>query len=559
MLRELLWEIGFKGDAKDVIKMDSAVDDLKENSESASDSVKGLEDATDELGETTKKSGGLIQDNWKAISVGLLAVGAGIESLARKNQSTEVSLKKLSAQTGESTESLRKLAIETSNVTFPMDEVISLMETGRKQGIKSTEQLQEYAQFWDMVGDATGESGPALGEASAGLRAVGIAAGEESKAINAFGYLTENTTQNIGEFLTVLERSAPQVKEMGLSIDDTAALMGAMEKQGITGRTAISEFTKAINNSDGEMNTLISSLGLTNSEFKAQKTAINESSDVLERNAGFLADSYTSTQKLGHWVSELSIKYGEQIHVLSNLVPLISTIGPLMKVTGSAITFFSTMTLAGMKAALISATATVWAFTAALLANPITWIVLAIGALIASLVLLWKNWDSVTNYIKGAMEVLKDTVGNILGWIKNAFDSLNPIGWGKNIIDGLIGGLTGGIKKLKDTVGNIGNTIGGGVKKFFGINSPSKLMTEYGVNINDGLAKGMDKSIPSVENTTNTVSDAITPQSSGGNFSPTLNITVNGSNNAQESVRALKQEWEKLMAQYKRRTNLQGV
>lgn len=44
-----------------------------------------------------------------------------------------------------------------------------------------------------------------------------------------------------------------------------------------------------------------------------------------------------------------------------------------------------------------------WAFTAALLANPITWIVVGVVALIAGLVLLVKNWDAVKGAAGGAI------------------------------------------------------------------------------------------------------------------------------------------------------------
>ena len=46
--------------------------------------------------------------------------------------------------------------------------------------------------------------------------------------------------------------------------------------------------------------------------------------------------------------------------------------------------------------------ASVWSFTAALLANPITWVVIGIVALIAALILLWQNWDSVTAFLQNA-------------------------------------------------------------------------------------------------------------------------------------------------------------
>lgn len=63
---------------------------------------------------------------------------------------------------------------------------------------------------------------------------------------------------------------------------------------------------------------------------------------------------------------------------------------------------------------------------------------------------------------------------------------------GKNIIDGLIGGIGDKISAGKDKVVEVGESILGGVKSFFGINSPSREMNEVGVNTMEGLINGMD-------------------------------------------------------------------
>lgn len=51
--------------------------------------------------------------------------------------------------------------------------------------------------------------------------------------------------------------------------------------------------------------------------------------------------------------------------------------------------------------------ASTWAFTTALLANPITWVVLAIIGLIAAIILLWRNWDTVTAWLGQAWDRIK--------------------------------------------------------------------------------------------------------------------------------------------------------
>jgi len=83
-------------------------------------------------------------------------------------------------------------------------------------------------------------------------------------------------------------------------------------------------------------------------------------------------------------------------------------------------------------AALVPAIAGAWAFTAALLANPITWIVLAIVALIVIIILLVKNWDkvkavvirvwnAVVEWIRGAVAKIKTFFAGIYQAVVDAF------------------------------------------------------------------------------------------------------------------------------------------
>ncbi len=63
--------------------------------------------------------------------------------------------------------------------------------------------------------------------------------------------------------------------------------------------------------------------------------------------------------------------------------------------------------------------ASVWSFTAALLANPVTWIIIGIIALVGALYLLWKNWDTVVAWLNGAWNSCVNFVVNAFQWIKD--------------------------------------------------------------------------------------------------------------------------------------------
>ena len=79
-------------------------------------------------------------------------------------------------------------------------------------------------------------------------------------------------------------------------------------------------------------------------------------------------------------------------------------------------TFFATM-----KVSFLTTLPAVWAFTAALLANPITWIVIGIAALIAALVAVVVYWDDVTAAINRFTNYVFDSLAAGWNWIKNLF------------------------------------------------------------------------------------------------------------------------------------------
>lgn len=73
--------------------------------------------------------------------------------------------------------------------------------------------------------------------------------------------------------------------------------------------------------------------------------------------------------------------------------------------------------------AIPSLVASVWSFTAALLANPITWIVVGIAALTAGIYALYKNWDQVSAFLQGVWQSTVDKVVAAFNWIKNVLEN----------------------------------------------------------------------------------------------------------------------------------------
>ena len=162
------------------------------------------------------------------------------------------------------------------------------------------------------------------------------------------------------------------------------------------------------------------------------------------------------------------------------------------------------------------AAAAAWGFTAALLANPATWIALAVMALVAVGILLWKNWDQVSAWLialwatisakateiwngiasfftgiwssissaaTSAWQGFSSTVTGLWQGVSNFFGGITLADVGMAIVNTLLSGFTGGWSGLLSSLAGLWNQ----VASYFGGCSLSTI----GSNIITGLWNGM--------------------------------------------------------------------
>lgn len=114
----------------------------------------------------------------------------------------------------------------------------------------------------------------------------------------------------------------------------------------------------------------------------------------------------------------------------------------------------------------------------------------------------WENTkdavvNTAKNIVKGAAQAwedLKTGVSNAVESVKNTFDKIRQIDLlqiGKDIINGLINGITSKIEDVKNAVKDIAGSITGKIKDILNIHSPSRVMAQLGVFTSQGLAEGM--------------------------------------------------------------------
>lgn len=199
--------------------------------------------------------------------------------------------------------------------------------------------------------------------------------------------------------------------------------------------------------------------------------------------------------------SEVLTKAGTWIENNQELVRAIMlvvlTLGGFLAVAGTVITVVSgvgliiTRTISGFKllkagfllakGALTPLIASVWSFTAALLANPVTWIVIGIVALIAALVLLYNKCEWFRDGVNAVLGFLKEKLLAIPGAVVQLFQS---------IVTGITTKITAAREAVSNGIKGVKEIITGAVSWFF--ESGKKIVTTFANGIKSAFTGAVD-------------------------------------------------------------------
>lgn len=433
---------------------DSIVDDAQSAAEEVGEAFDGVGEEIerslgDVLGDVTERFGTM------ETAIGTLAGGAGMEAFSRQQLGMTEQTRRLAEGLGLTGSEVRDLALASSDVTRPLEQVLETMEIGRQQGIRNEEQLMEFVAAWDLVGDATGLAADELASLSPSLAAVGIDATEVEDAFAAFGFMTENTTMDVGEFMAIINRMGPDLRGMNLDIDDTAAVLGAMQGElGLTGRVARTEFSRAVNDADGDMGALLESLGLSEEQFAAYRAEVDESGHILQRNADLHADSYTVMQRGQAVLSDLMFRFGGLADAASIIAAPLGALGPAMLGMNQASQLLSSGLGTRLVGGLRAVTGAFRTLAVTILANPIFLIVAAVVAIIA---IIWHFREEIMAALGAAWDWIRDSLGNLWEWLTGLWDSLVDIVSGA--WDAVVAWLRGLPRRLIDALRGLATTV----------------------------------------------------------------------------------------------------
>lgn len=92
------------------------------------------------------------------------------------------------------------------------------------------------------------------------------------------------------------------------------------------------------------------------------------------------------------------------------------------------------------------AAAAQWAMNSAMLASPVTWIILGIAAVIAAIVLLIMNWESVVAWLQGVWATVSE-------WFKGTWDSISAKV--SEVWAAIVAWVQGAIESVRETITNV--------------------------------------------------------------------------------------------------------
>lgn len=150
----------------------------------------------------------------------------------------------------------------------------------------------------------------------------------------------------------------------------------------------------------------------------------------------FMGKGEAVLTKIGSWIEQnqelvrmimiVVLALGGFLTVAGTVITVISAIGLIVTKTISAFKILKAGFVLA-KGALAPLISSVWSFTAALLANPVTWIVIGIVALIAALVLLYNKCEWFRNGVNAIFGFFKEKLGAALQIAGAVFQGIGDV------------------------------------------------------------------------------------------------------------------------------------
>lgn len=327
------------------------------------------------------------------------------------------------------------------------------------------------------------EAGRMLGEdlnidtATGALNVFGIAGEDVSGALDTMFQISQATGVGMGDLMSKLQSAGPITQQLGFNFQETAAMIGVMDKAGLDSQSMIGAMQRGLVNLSNPGESAADAFRRVVGEIEGfiasgdQASAMDLAGQVFGTRgaAQFIGALQTGNLQMNDLIASAGLSgdtilgvaadtqdFGEKWDIFVNKMMLAlepiatrvfdglsSGMQAVSDIAGPAFAWLAenpvllqvmAAVIGILTLAFIGLTVATWAMNTALLANPITWIVLAVVALIAAIVLLIMNWDAVVAFVT-------EVWAGFIGWITGVIEGF--IGWWTGVWEGFVGWITG--------------------------------------------------------------------------------------------------------------------
>ena len=402
-----------------------------------------------------------------ALGAAALGVGKVLYDIGDEFDKMSDTIRVGTGATGTALEGLEKSAkkVATTVPTTFQDAGTTVADLNTRLGLTGTE-LETVASQVIAAGDLFGEKLD-VSKLSTSFQAFNVPLDQTSEMMDRLFQVSQATGVGMNDLAAETAKAAPTVQQLGFTFEDTVSLIGSLDKAGLSTEKTLSSMTQglvnlakggeapkdAFNRTVGEIQNFLAAgneaAALTTAgkifgtegapQFLSALKSGTFDLNTLQQSIGATGDTILKAQ-------EDTLDGPEKFQIAVNKVklalePIATTVfdkvaEALTWATPKLESFVSwakenpaliqgvAIALGVLAAGLLVAAAAQWVMNSALLASPITWIIVGIAAIVAAVVLLIAKWDEVWPVLVGAWDAIVAAWNVAWEWIKGFFSGL---------------------------------------------------------------------------------------------------------------------------------------
>jgi len=392
---------------------------LNKAGESGTEAANDLE-RTERTSEDTSESLFELDAGATAAAGGMIAAGAAAQQALDSTKQWRTNLNQTATTANLTDEEVRELAASITDASLRMGEASQTLNLLASRGVDTEDDLKELTQQFNAVAEATGTKLPEATRVSI-------------QAMRAFGDEAEDIEENADTLVTVSRQTGlefrevgdavadiqPFVDELGLTLEDTAAILLALEEQGLNAQRSQELLARAAEESDGSMKNLRNRLELTTQDLNEQRQVLRRNSGAVVRLSQDHRDALSPVDRLRSSLDDSKVAAAGATAVFEFLPPLLTAAGGAsLLLANTQISLAGAFGLsAGAAAATIGTLALGVGVLAALATNFAGFRDRAVAGLIAVEVAARALWEGFKNTSKA-------TINTVTGWFADGINDM---------------------------------------------------------------------------------------------------------------------------------------